>query len=253
MSSEPLLDENTRRYYLDAMGIQCWQSLETTSPIIESPDTEPLVVKDEVTGTAESNKDVVALDWSQVEQNIQQCNQCELHQGRKQAVPGRGNLSADLMIVLLSPSASDDAGNTICGGEANALLSKMLAAININIADVYISPLLKCHVPKIHSVTVKQSHSCQSYLSQQIQLIQPKVLMILGETTARCLLQKELSLDDYRAMYSVSDSPPEKLFYQSSMVPLFFSYSPEDLLQQPEVKRKAWADLQQLQKIMAAL
>lgn len=253
MSSDSLLDENTRRYYLDAMGIQCWQSLEATSPVTASPVTIPPVVKDAAAVTTENNKDVVALNWSQLEQDIQQCRQCELHKGRKQAMSGRGNLSADLMIVLLSPSASDDADNIICGGEANTLLGKMLAAIDIDISDVYISSLLKCQVPQQHTISAQESQSCQHYLNQQIQLIQPKVLMVLGETTACCLLQKELSLDDYRAMYSAIDSQHEKLFYQTSAVPLFFSYSPEELLQQPEAKRKAWADLQQLQKIMATL
>ena len=162
--------------------------------------------------------------------------------------------SARLMIVLLSPTANDDTENVICSGRSGQLLAKMLAAININIDDVYISSLLKCALPQKHTVSVKEIQSCQNHLNQQIKLIQPELLLVLGETTARCLLQKDLSLDSYRALNTdASDqkNQHEKLLYQPGAIPLFISYSPEELLQQAENKRKAWADLQQLQKIMS--
>lgn len=231
------LDENTRRYYLDAMGIQCWQLLDTVSQNCTAND-----------------RDVVAVNAAQLQQDIQQCKQCQLHQTRKQAISGRGNLSAKLMIVLLSPTANDDAENIICSGKSGQLFRKMLAAISIDIDDVYISSLLKCHVPQKHTVSVKEIQSCQNHLNQQIQLIQPEFLLVLGETAVRCLLQKDLSLDDCRAMNTdatAQKTQHEKLLYQPGAIPLFISYSPEELLQQPENKRKAWADLQQLQKIMS--
>ena len=246
MSSDTLLDENTRRYYLDAMGIQCWQSLEATSPV-----TTSLAVKDAAAVTTENNKDVVALNWPQLEQDIQQCSFCALHQERQQALPGRGNQSARLMITLLTPSAGDDAENIICSGEANALLGKMLAAIKIDISGVYITSLLKCYAPEQHTVSATEIQSCHNHLDQQIQLIQPKVLMVLGEAAASWLLQKNLSIDDYRAMNASHDTPQQTL-YQTSNIPLFFSYSPAELIQQVENKRKAWVDLQQLQKILSA-
>ncbi len=251
------LDENTRRYYLDAMGIQCWQLLDTGSKNELSQDIEQKPganIENGAESATENDRDVVAVNAAQLQQDIQQCKQCQLHQTRKQAISGRGNLSAKLMVVLLSPTANDDAENIICSGESGQLLHKMLAAININIDDVYISSLLKCHVPQKHTVSVKEIQSCQNHLNQQIQLIQPELLLVLGETAARCLLQKDLSMDDYRAMNSdatAKKTQHEKLLYQPGVIPLFISYSPEELLQQAENKRKAWADLQQLQKVMS--
>jgi DNA polymerase len=232
-------DENRRRYYLDVMGIQCWQlrNAEDRQTLEQDPQTT-------------DNRDVISAEivtqsnsWPQLKTAIQQCDKCQLCVTRKQAIAGRGNQSAELMFVLLAPGSSDDEAGTICSGEANDLLGKMLAAINVPIDDVYITSLLKCKVPAKHTVSPQEIKQCFVYLKQQIQLIQPKLLIVLGETTIRCLLQKNLSLDDFRVMNTESQ-------YQVETVPLFVSYSPQELLQQAENKRKAWADLQQLQKLI---
>jgi DNA polymerase len=118
----------------------------------------------------------------------------------------------------------------------------MLAAINVDIDDVYITSLLKCSVPARHTVSAKEVKQCFTHLKQQIQLMQPKLLIVLGETAIRCLLQKNMSLDDFRAMNTKSP-------FEIDSVPVFVSYSPQELLQQPEYKRKAWTDLQQLKKM----
>ncbi len=246
-------DENTRRYYLDAMGIQCWQLRETEDRPEEDRRAEdrPVeemqhVIEDSFT---ENNRDVISTDiishdnnWAQLDSRIQQCDKCQLSVTRKQAIPGRGKQSAELMFVLLAPDSSDDEAGYICSGEANDLFSKMLAAINVAIDDVYITSLLKCKVPARYTVSAKEIEHCVAYLKQQIQLIQPELLIVLGETTIRCLLQKNMSLDDFRELNTKSQ-------FQLDSVPVFVSYSPHELLLHPEYKRKAWADLQLLQKM----
>ena len=237
-------NENTRRYYLDVMGIQCWQLRNAEDSSVEDRqalEQEPLATDNRDVSSAEIITQ--ANNWPQLETAIQQCEQCQLSATRKQAIAGRGNQSAELMFVLLAPVNSDDEAGTLCSGEANDLFSKMLAAINVAIEDVYITSLLKCKVPAKHTVSPKEIKQCFIYLKQQIQLIQPKLLIVLGETAIRCLLQKNLSLDDFRAMNAESQ-------YQIESVPLFVSYSPQELLQQAENKRKAWEDLQQLQKLI---
>lgn len=233
-----LLDENTRRYYLDVMGIQCWE-------LIDSQQSGNK--REEVSTFDDSNRDAAVTNSSSIAETIQQCTKCGLHKTRKQALAGRGNQSAELLFVVLSPNASDDESGIVCGGEADVLFSKMLSAINIDINDVYLSSLLKCSVPINHTVSPKEIQSCIDHLRLQIQQIQPKLLVVLGETAVRCLLQKDLSIDDYRAM---NDELPAVPYSKLGSVPLFVSYSPEELLQQPENKRKAWSDLQQLQKML---
>lgn len=228
-------DENTRRYYLDVMGIQCWESIDSQQRGEGSGDVS--IVED-------SNRDVAAVNYSHIKESIRQCTKCTLHKTRKQALPGRGNQSAELMFVVLSPDAGDDESGVICGGEANDLFSKMLAAIDISIDDIYLSSLLKCSVPMNHTVSPKEVQLCSGHLKQQIQFIQPKLLVVLGETAVRCLLQKDLPIDDCR---TTNNEMPHRV----ESVPVFVSYSPEELLRQPENKRKAWSDLQHLQKIIA--
>jgi DNA polymerase len=250
---EFVIDESSRRYYLDVMGIQCWQ-LRDVTPELAPGQTQEAVIQTAI--QAANNTDVIVADtisddncsqadWSQLETAIQQCQLCQLGATRKQAIAGRGNLSAELMFVLLSPVSDDDEAGVICSGEADDLFTKMLAAINITIDDVYITSLLKCKVPANHTVSPAEIKHCHAYLQQQIQLIQPKRLIVLGETAIRCLLQKNLTIDDFRAMNAEAKLEIESL-------PVFVSYSPQELLQKPEYKRKAWADLQQLQKMLAS-
>jgi len=231
------MDENTRRYYLDVMGIQCWEPLDTQISSVSLPAKNPHGV------TENSNRDAAVPSYVALEAAIQVCANCALHETRKQAITGRGKQSAGLMFVMLSPSETDDINGLICSGEAGDLFGKMLAAINIDINDVCITSLLKCTVPVNHTISAKEIQSCNDFLKQQIQFIQPELVVVLGETTARCLLQKELSIDEIRAMNNAMSQ-------QLDSVPLFFSYAPEELLQEPANKRNAWTDLQQLQKII---
>ena len=253
-------DENTRRYYLDVMGIQCWQLRNAEDGQAEERQAEERQAVEEGSHTA-NNREVISVDvikddnnWPQLETIIQQCNKCQLSATRKQAIAGRGNQSAELMFVLLAPNSSDDEAGYVCSGEANDLFSKMLAAINVPIEDVYITSLLKCGVPAQHTISPNELHQCNDYLKQQIQLIQPKLLVVLGETTIRCMLQKDSSLDDLRVFLNTEKhaetTAEASMDNQFESVPLFVSYSPQELLQQPENKRKAWLDLQQIQKII---
>jgi DNA polymerase len=250
------LDENTRRYYLDVMGIQCWELLAAEKQHSEdSPVKNAGKLTDDGAG---DDRDVVpvqlaaneAASWALLETKVQQCTQCSLHKTRKQAILGRGNQSAALMIILLSPDMIDEISGLLCDAEAYELLSKMLNAIDIRIDDVYITSLLKCALPPRHTVSPKELHQCDAYLKQQIQLIRPKQLVILGETAARCLLQKDKPLDDLRALINSDEKNSISVLAQYESVPLVVSYAPQELLQRPENKRKAWQDLQQLQKMI---
>ena len=228
------IDENTRRFYLEAMGIQRWQAIGAS---IES-ELDP-----EVLTVADSNREVTVSPWSQIESDIQQCQQCQLHAGRKQPILGRGNQSADLMFVVLAASPEDDMAATLCSGEAETLFSKMLSAIDIAIDDVYITGLLKCCVTQQHTISPKEIQSCGAYLKQQVALIQPRRIVVLGETAIQCLLQKNMSIDECRNM---NNGLPQ----QFESIPLFFSYSPQELIVNPGDKRKAWSDLQLLQSLI---
>ena len=244
-----VLDENTRRYYLDVMGVQCWQLLDSGDQQTEAQEAERVNAAIEINTDVDSDQAVSKhLDWSLLDTAVQQCNKCALHKTRKQVLSGKGSQTAELMFVLLSPGLDDD--SDLLSAEANELLSKMLAAINLSIDAVYITSLLKCGVPAQHTVSPFEIQQCNVYLKQQIQLIQPKLLVVLGETAIRCILQQDSALDDFRQRINADTRADTAAVNKFESVPLFVSYSPQELLQQPENKRKAWQDLQQLQKLI---
>ncbi len=275
------LDENTRRYYLDMMDVQCWQLLAPEHVAVEMPADnrdvalsaedklpddrpdkrldkrpneqpadkqldEPLdkaAAKSLEQSIGGHDKNTAQLSWLSLEKNIQQCYKCLLHKTRNQSMIGSGNQSATLMIILMSEDMDSEAG---------ALLKKMLAAIKLSMDDVFIVSLLKCNVSAQHTVTPVEIQSCNGFLKQQIQLVQPEQLFILGETAVRCLFQKNTSLDGFREQINIETRSGAA--FQAPLVcgsiPLLVSYSPQELLSGLENKRKSWSDLQLLQKIL---
>lgn len=231
------LDEDARRYYLDAMGIQCWQLLQA--------DT---TVSDTGCSTDESSVNKALPNLEQLERAVLSCNECELHQQRKQAIIGRGSEQADLMLVVLAPDTDDDSSGVICSGENNELLTKMLAAIDMTISDIYITSLLKCHVSKKHTITPAEVQQCKPYLLQQISVVQPRLIILLGELTAQCFFNRDITIDEFRHAANLQAQSDGE--YQIDSIPVFASYSPAELLTKPENKRKAWSDLQLIEKII---
>ncbi len=218
--SDVALDENSRRYYLDVMGVQCWQLLESEDVVLQTP--------------AAAEKEVV-------EQNVAR----DVDKSVQYDVLSRGNESADMMFVLLSPNANDEISGELCSGEEGVLLTKMLAAIKVSIADVYITSLLKSSSSAGDAITSSEMEQCKAQLKQQIQKVKPKVLIALGEASAQILSKQKMPLDRLREQVNTNGNKSEAHF---ESIPLFVSYSPTELLQKAENKRKAWLDLQQLQK-----
>jgi len=213
---EAALDESHRRYYLDTMGIQCWQLLESQSASLPAPE-----VASEIPNT------------------------------QQHEILARGSESADMMFVLLSPNSGDEASGELCSGEEGALLTKMLAAINVSIADVYITSLFKSSASvggANLSMSSNEIEPCYAYLKQQMQKVKPRVLIALGESAGQYLSKQNMPLDTLREEINQTNKKGNQSAAYFESVPLFVSYSPAELLQQAENKRKAWLDLQQLQE-----
>jgi DNA polymerase len=264
--SGSVLDEETRRYYLEAMGVQCWQSLQPVRDATAGAVNEHAAVTTAVSGEAAADDskhqaqgratnqsiDQTAgrpREWPDLEASIQHCSSCQLHATRKQALVGRGNPSAELMFVLLAPESVDEEAGLICSGEAGALFTKMLAAIDIDIKDVYITSLIKCLPPRNHTISPREIMCCNEHLKQQVDLVKPSHIIVLGETAIQCLLQKPQPIDRVRVDINSASADTSSMNPLGS-IPLFVSYSPHELLQKAELKRGAWADLQQLQKLI---
>lgn len=213
------LPEELRRYYLDAMGIQAWEEI----------NSEPC---EELQVTTEDS-------WVALQQTVQACSLCSLHESRTQTVFGVGNKNAELLVIGEAPGRDEDIKGEPFVGPAGQLLTSMLKAIELNREDVYIANILKCRPPENRDPEPSEINCCNPYLHRQIALIKPKAIFAVGRVAAQALLNSTNSISSMRGK-----------LHQYQGVPMIASYHPAYLLRKPSEKRKAWQDLQQLQKVL---
>ena len=168
------------------------------------------------------------------------CTRCKLHtQGRKQVVFGVGNPDADLMFVGEAPGGDEDIQGIPFVGRAGQLLTKMIEAINLRRDDVYIANVIKCRPPGNRNPEPDEIAQCEPFLFQQIEAIQPKVIVALGSFAAKTLLRSEESISRLRGR--IYD------FRGAKLIPTFH---PSFLLRSPDRKRDAWEDLKKARALL---
>lgn len=161
------------------------------------------------------------------------CQKCPLGATRRHFVYGEGNPDARAMLIGEAPGAEEDRTGHPFVGEAGKLLDKMLAAIDLRREDIYICNILKCRPPNNRDPESAEREACLPYLLEQIQVIQPQLILMLGRVAAQTLLQSRLTLEKLRAEVHVFQG-----------IPSYVTYHPAALLRNPNWKRPAWADLQ---------
>lgn len=119
-------------------------------------------------------------DYQTLVEQITDCTRCPLYQGRTHAVPGEGSLSADIMFIGEGPGFYEDRDGRPFVGPAGHLLEEMLGKIGLNRQDVYITNMLKCRPPQNRDPLADEIDSCSPYLTQQIEMISPRVIVTLG-------------------------------------------------------------------------
>jgi DNA polymerase len=180
-----------------------------------------------------------AVDWPSLRQQALACQACTLCEARTQVVFGTGNEQAQLLIVGDAPTEGEDSQGEPFIGPAGELLTKMLRAIGLSREQVYLANAIKCHPPSNRSPKPEEVAACTPWLQQQIELLQPEVILAVGQFGAQCLLGSNDSLSAMRG---------QEYHYQD--IPLLVSHHPTQLLQTPDKKREAWEDLQRLKNYL---
>lgn len=119
---------------------------------------------------------------------VKGCPLCKLARTRKNAVPGEGQLSANVMFVGEAPGRSEDEMGRPFVGAAGKLLDELLRKANIERSKVFITNVVKCRPPGNRVPEGDEVAACMPYLERQIDLIHPKVICILGRTAYSSLL-----------------------------------------------------------------
>ena len=174
---------------------------------------------------------------NELQHQYSNCTKCSLSQSRHNFVYGEGNPNALAMLIGEGPGEQEDKTGRPFVGAAGQLLEKMLAAINLKRSDVYIANIVKCRPPGNRNPEVEERKACLPYLWEQIQIIQPKLLLLLGLVSAQTLLNNNNTLGWHRG----------KIHYFMD-IPALVTYHPSALLRNPEWKKPAWVDLQEFQK-----
>ena len=217
-----------QKQYLDAMGITVWLQRDSVDDHL-------------TTANVISDPEIASLDWLALQERVKACQLCDLHQLRTQTVFGVGDQQADLMIIGEAPGVDEDLQGEPFVGHAGQLLNAMLQAIGMQRQQVYIANLLKCHPPENHDPSMDEAAKCQDYLFRQIELVQPKLILVLGRVAAHRLLNTNTALIDLRGQLHTEPR---------SGIPMLITYHPAYLLRSPKKKREAWQDLLAVKKTL---
>ncbi len=221
--------DSRQQYYLQTMGVQRWVLRNPEQSVEELVNESDSGTQALTRGAVDSNS-----DWSELQQKVSQCTACALHASRKQTVFGVGNPRADWLIIGEAPGAEEDAQGEPFVGRAGKLLNNMLKAVGLQRADVYIANILKCRPPNNRDPQAEEVSQCYGYLSRQIELISPKLILAVGRIAAQNLLRTDQAIGRLRG--SVHSLPDHN-------IPMIVTYHPAYLLRKPSEKRKAWQDL----------
>lgn len=198
--------------YLEAMGITAWQRRDAAAPAVVD----------------------AAAAWQALENAVRPCTRCGLHATRTQTVFGVGRRDADLLVIGEAPGADEDLKGEPFVGRAGQLLTAMLRAIGLARRDVYIANILKCRPPGNRDPQPEEATACTPYLTQQIALVAPRVILAVGRIAAQWLLQTDVPIGRLRG---------QTFRYGERGTPLIVTYHPAYLLRSPLAKATAWKDL----------
>ena len=126
----------------------------------------------------------------EIEEQIKNCSKCRLREQRDKYVVGEGNLDAKIMFVGEGPGRDENKMGRPFVGRAGQLLDKILESVDIKREDIYITNVVKCWPPKNRNPKPDEIKACFPYLTSQISLINPKVIVTMGNFATKLLLNK---------------------------------------------------------------
>ena len=182
------------------------------------------------------NNNLISLD-----ETIKKCKKCNLHKTRQNTVFGEGDPDSNIMIIGEAPGREEDEVGRPFVGRAGKLLNEFLKSINLNRDSVFIVNTIKCRPPENRDPEASEINACSDYLDQQINIIKPKVLVLLGKVAANRLLGKDMPMSELRL---------KKFFIDKYDIPIIVFYHPAYILRSPSQKKKVWDDLQYLKGII---
>ena len=139
--------------------------------------------------------------WEKLEEEIKDCNKCKLCQTRTNIVFGVGNKEAKVMFIGEGPGADEDALGEPFIGKAGKLMDRAFEALEINREEVYIANVVKCRPPLNRNPEHDETNACLDYLRNQVLLVQPKIIVLLGSVALKNILGQEYNITSSRGKW----------------------------------------------------
>lgn len=140
-------------------------------------------------------------NWEQLEETAKECKKCKLCQNRNNVVFGTGNRQASLMFIGEGPGADEDLQGTPFVGKAGKLMNMAFEAIGLKREEVYIANIVKCRPPGNRNPQDDEANACLDYLRNQVILVKPKIIVLLGSVALKDILGKEYGITASRGKW----------------------------------------------------
>ncbi len=174
-----------------------------------------------------------------LKRSINDIKNCSLKKNANNMVFSDGNPKSKIMLIGEAPGANEDKEGLPFVGRAGALLDKMLAAINLDRKKVYISNIINFRPPNNRRPTDEEIKRYLPFISKHIEIINPKILVLLGSTAMNALIGNEVVISKMRGKWI------EKKF-GNCKTSVIITFHPAFLVRQPAQKKMAWIDLKMI-------
>jgi len=172
--------------------------------------------------------------------DVRACRNCPLGGTRTNAAPGEGFPQPLVLVIGEGPGAEEDAQGRPFVGRAGQLLDKMLSSIGLSRnTNSFIANVIKCRPPNNRDPYPEETAACFHFLERQINILNPRFILIVGRIAAQTLLKTTESVGKLRGKITEFKSGDK-------IIPLLITYHPAALLRNEELKRPAWDDLKLL-------
>ena len=178
-------------------------------------------------------------NWEDLENSINNCNKCKLCSNRKSIVFGEGNKQADLMFIGEGPGADEDTQGLPFVGKAGQLMNMAFQGLGIDREKVYIANVVKCRPPMNRNPEQDEMNACLDYLRNQVMLVKPDVIVLLGSVALKAILGKEYSITTSRGKW-----------VDKKGIKYMPTFHPAALLRDESKKISFWKDLKEVIRVM---
>lgn len=176
-------------------------------------------------------------NWEELEKSIVNCPKCKLCSTRTNIVFGMGNKNADIMFIGEGPGADEDKQGEPFVGKAGKLMNKAFEALEIDRSQVYITNIVKCRPPANRVPEQDEAMACLDYLRNQVILIKPKIIVLLGSTALKNILGKDYGITASRGKW-----------IESKGIMYMPTWHPAALLRDESKKIEFWKDLKEVMR-----